>query len=73
MTVSDLPALNACLNGTATLLLTAGFIFIKSGRVAAAPKRAWFFGISRFVRVSRHLRAAQNSCMASTRRLGPTE
>lgn len=34
MTVSDLPALNACLNGTATLLLTAGFIFIKSGRVA---------------------------------------
>ncbi len=28
----SLPTLNAALNGTATLLLTAGFIFIKSGR-----------------------------------------
>lgn len=32
MTVSDLPALNASLNGLATLLLTAGFIAIKSRR-----------------------------------------
>lgn len=31
MTVSDLPALNATLNATATVLLTAGFIFIKRG------------------------------------------
>ena len=31
MTVSDLPALNASLNATATVLLTAGFIFIKRG------------------------------------------
>ena len=28
----SLPTLNACLNGTATILLTAGFIFIKIGR-----------------------------------------
>ena len=28
----SLPTLNACLNGTATILLTAGFIFIKTGR-----------------------------------------
>ncbi len=32
MTVSDLPALNATLNGLATVLLTAGFISIKTGR-----------------------------------------
>jgi uncharacterized membrane protein YozB (DUF420 family) len=29
MTLADLPALNACLNGASTILLTAGFIFIK--------------------------------------------
>lgn len=29
MTLSDLPAVNACLNSLSTLLLTAGFIFIK--------------------------------------------
>jgi putative membrane protein len=27
-----LPTINACLNGTATVLLTLGFIFIKSGK-----------------------------------------
>ncbi len=32
MSVSDIPALNAALNGLATLLMTAGFIFIKTGR-----------------------------------------
>ena len=32
MTVRDIPALNATLNGLATVLITAGFIFIKSGR-----------------------------------------
>ena len=31
----SLPTLNACLNGTATILLTAGFICIKSGREKA--------------------------------------
>jgi putative membrane protein len=31
MSVSDLPALNAILNGISTVLLTAGFIFIKAG------------------------------------------
>lgn len=31
MTVSDLPAVNASLNTLATLLLTAGYIFIKRG------------------------------------------
>ncbi len=35
MTVSDLPALNASLNGLATLLLLAGFIFIKTERKLA--------------------------------------
>lgn len=32
MTVSQIPALNAALNATATVLITAGFIFIKTGR-----------------------------------------
>jgi uncharacterized membrane protein YozB (DUF420 family) len=32
MTVQDLPALNAALNGTATVLLLAGFVAIKAGR-----------------------------------------
>jgi putative membrane protein len=35
VTVSDLPALNAALNGTATLLLLAGFAFIKTERKIA--------------------------------------
>lgn len=33
MTVSDLPAVNASLNGLATVLLTAGFVFIKQRRI----------------------------------------
>ena len=32
MNVNDIPALNASLNGLAAILLTAGFIFIKTGR-----------------------------------------
>lgn len=32
MSVQDIPALNAALNALATLLMTAGFIFIKRGR-----------------------------------------
>lgn len=35
MTVSDLPAINATLNGTATILLLAGFAFIKNERKLA--------------------------------------
>ena len=33
MTVSDLPALNAVLNGIAGLFLLAGFYFIRSGQI----------------------------------------
>ena len=32
MTVHDIPAVNATLNGVATVLITAGFIFVKQGR-----------------------------------------
>jgi len=32
MSVQDIPALNAALNALATMLMTAGFIFIKRGR-----------------------------------------
>src|SRR5262245_31193363 len=32
MTVSDLPGINACLNGTATVLLTMGIVAIKQDR-----------------------------------------
>jgi len=32
LTIADLPALNATLNGTSALFLTAGFILIKRGR-----------------------------------------
>lgn len=35
MTLHDIPALNAGLNALATLLMTAGFIFIKIGRKLA--------------------------------------
>ena len=31
MTINDIPAINACLNGLATVLMTVGFVFIKSG------------------------------------------
>ena len=34
MTVSDLPALNATLNGICFVLLTTGYFLIRSGRVA---------------------------------------
>jgi putative membrane protein len=33
MTVSDIPTLNAALNATATVLITAGFIFIKQRKI----------------------------------------
>ena len=35
MTVSDLPALNATLNATSAVLLAAGWILIKRGRIRA--------------------------------------
>ena len=35
MTVSDLPALNASLNATSAVLLAAGWILIKRGRIQA--------------------------------------
>ncbi len=35
MSVSDLPALNASLNGVAAILLTVGFLLIKNGRMRA--------------------------------------
>ena len=35
MTVSDLPALNASLNGTSAVLLCAGYVFIRRKRIAA--------------------------------------
>ena len=31
MTIQDLPLINACLNGLATVFLTLGFVFIKKG------------------------------------------
>ncbi len=38
MTLNDIPAINASLNGLATVLLTIGFILIKSGRRDAHRK-----------------------------------
>ena len=38
MSINDIPAINASLNGLATLLLTIGFIFIKSGNREAHRK-----------------------------------
>jgi len=35
MTFHDLPAVNAALNGTSAVLLTAGYVFIRKKRVAA--------------------------------------
>lgn len=35
MSINDIPAINAGLNALATLLMTAGFIFIKSGNKTA--------------------------------------
>ena len=35
MSITDLPAINACLNGASTVLLTAGYVLIKRGRQIA--------------------------------------
>lgn len=38
MTIRDIPAINASLNGLATVLITTGFILIKTGRIQAHRK-----------------------------------
>jgi putative membrane protein len=38
MSFTDLPLINACLNGLATVLLAAGYVFIKRGNQAAHKK-----------------------------------
>ena len=35
MTIQDLPLINACLNGLATVFLVLGFVFIKKGNKTA--------------------------------------
>ncbi len=35
LTIQEIPALNAALNATATVLMTAGFLFIRKKRIAA--------------------------------------
>lgn len=35
MTIQDIPALNATLNGLATLLISIGFVLVKTGRLGA--------------------------------------
>ncbi len=45
MTIQDIPALNAALNGLATLLMTAGFIFIKAGYREAHRKAMLSAGV----------------------------
>jgi putative membrane protein len=38
MTIHDIPALNATLNATATVLISTGYILIKTGRIEAHRK-----------------------------------
>ena len=38
MTITDLPAVNACLNGLSALFLGAGYILIKRGSLASPPR-----------------------------------
>lgn len=45
MTLNDIPALNAGLNALATVLMTAGFIFIKSGNKIAHRASMFTAGI----------------------------
>jgi len=52
MTVSDIPALNATLNGIATVLITTGFVFIKRAQHEPARRDA-------------HIRA-HRACMLSS-------
>ncbi len=45
MTLNDIPPLNAALNALATVLMTAGFIFIKSGNKTAHRASMFSAGI----------------------------
>lgn len=45
MSINDIPAINAALNGLATLLMTAGFIFIKAGNKTAHRASMFSAGI----------------------------
>ncbi len=45
MTINDIPALNATLNGLATVLITVGFIFIKTGNKNAHRASMFSAGI----------------------------
>jgi uncharacterized membrane protein YozB (DUF420 family) len=47
MTVQDIPALNAALNGLATVLILIGFVHIRRARQAASPSE-------RSARIGRH-------------------
>ena len=38
MTIQDIPAINATLNSIATLLITTGFVLVKTGRTQAHRK-----------------------------------
>ena len=41
MSIHDLPAVNAALNGTAAVLLTVGYVLIRQGRADAHQKIMW--------------------------------
>jgi putative membrane protein len=45
MTLNDIPALNASLNALATVLITAGFVFIKTGNKTAHRASMFSAGI----------------------------
>lgn len=45
MTIQDIPALNAALNGAATVLISLGFIFIKTGNQTAHRKMMLAAGV----------------------------
>lgn len=70
MTVHDFPALNASLNGTATVLLTAGFIFIRRKNLAAhraAMLSAFAVSVAFLVcYVTYHLRAGAHTPFGGT-------
>ena len=64
MTLNDIPALNAGLNALATLLMTAGFIFIKAGNKTAHRACMLSTGVVS-VQVRRRARAAKTAEVSS--------
>ncbi len=70
MTIYNFPAIDAILNGTATALLTAGFVFIKLRRVTAhrAAMLAAFLASVAFLAcyVSYHLQAGARTPFGGT-------